>query len=407
MIGAASAALPNDAGGGGGAVMTRRGAAVPPAPPSPDGVGVRAPAAAPPSEGRVAERPAAYGRGATGGAPTVPLEATGDVAGAAPVAEGAVGEGAAGGVPICDVPLWAARVGEAPAGEAPVAGRPVGDEPADGEPAEEEPVEEEPAEEEPVEDERAVEDPAPEPDFASGRVTMRDESPARMRNLGAAGAAGSLDVGIAADVAADGATGICAAAGEAETASAEEAMTDFESESDADFAAGSAEALASADGPGLACEDAWAADSVALALLASGAESVLEGGVSDESSALVTFFVARFAAGRGVSMSAPSVGAPASEAESPVDGVAPVALDDLVDRPPLEGASTADGSAGASSVATAGPSAACAAPANHSRTVSARPTETGERWLTMSGISSAWQRATMSLELTPSSLASW
>jgi hypothetical protein len=325
-------------------------------------------------------------------------------------------------VPICDVPLWAARVGEAPAGEAPVAGRPVGDEPAEGEPAEEEPAEDEPVADEPVadepvadepvadepvEDERAVEDPAPEPDFASGRVTMRDESPARMRNLGAAGAAGSLDVGIAADVAADGATGICAAAGEAETASAEEAMTDFESESDADFAAGSAEALASADGPGLACEDAWAADSVALALLASGAESVLEGGVSDESSALVTFFVARFAAGRGVSMSAPSVGAPASEAESPVDGVAPVALDDLVDRPPLEGASTADGSAGASSVATAGPSAACAAPANHSRTVSARPTETGERWLTMSGISSAWQRATMSLELTPSSLASW
>ena len=337
----------------------------------------------------------------------MPLEATGDVAGAAPVAEGAVWEGAAGGVPICDVPLWAARVGEAPAGEAPVAGRPVGDEPAEGEPAEEEPAEDEPVADEPVEDERAVEDPAPEPDFASGRVTMRDESPARMRNLGAAGAAGSLDVGIAADVAADGATGICAAAGEAETASAEEAMTDFESESDADFAAGSAEALASADGPGLACEDAWAADSVALALLASGAESVLEGGVSDESSALVTFFVARFAAGRGVSMSAPLVGAPASEAESPVDGVAPVALDDLVDRPPLEGASTADGSAGASSVATAGPSAACAAPANHSRTVSARPTETGERWLTMSGISSAWQRATMSLELTPSSLASW
>ena len=357
----------------------------------------------------------------------MPLEATGAAVEAAPVAEGAlgagavagaavgegaVGEGAVGEVPICDVPLWAARVGEAPAGDAPVAGRPVGDEPADGEPAEEEPVEEEPVEEEPVEDEpvedeRAVEDPAPEPDFASGRVTMRDESPARMRNLGAAGAAGSLDVGIAADVAADGATGICAAAGEGETASAEEAMTDFESESDADFAAGSAEALASADGPGLACEDAWAADSVALALLASGAESVLEGGVSDESSALVTFFVARFAAGRGVSMSAPSVGAPASEAESPVDGVAPVALDDLVDRPPLEGASTADGSAGASSVATAGPSAACAAPANHSRTVSARPTETGERWLTMSGISSAWQRATMSLELTPSSLASW
>lgn len=341
----------------------------------------------------------------------MPLEATGDVAGAAPVAEGAVwegavGEGAAGGVPICDVPLWAARVGEAPAGEAPVAGRPVGDEPADGEPAEEEPVEEEPAEEEPVEDERAVEDPAPEPDFASGRVTMRDESPARMRNLGAAGAAGSLDVGIAADVAAaGGATGVCASVGEAETVSAGEAMTDFESETDADFAAASLGPLASA--AGLACEDAWAADSVALALLASGAESVLEGGVSDESSALVTFFVARFAAGRGVSMSAPSVGAPASEAESPVDGVAPVALDDLVDRPPLEGASTADGSAGASSVATAGPSAACAAPANHSRTVSARPTETGERWLTMSGISSAWQRATMSLELTPSSLASW
>ena len=353
----------------------------------------------------------------------MPLEATGAAVEAAPVAEGAlgagavagaavgegaVGEGAVGEVPICDVPLWAARVGEAPAGEAPVAGRPVGDEPAEGEPAEEEPAEEEPVEEEPVEDERAVEDPAPEPDFASGRVTMRDESPARMRNLGAAGAAGSLDVGIAADVAAaGGATGVCASVGEAETVSAGEAMTDFESESDADFAAGSAEALASADGPGLACEDAWAADSVALALLASGAESVLEGGVSDESSALVTFFVARFAAGRGVSMSAPSVGAPASEAESPVDGVAPVALDDLVDRPPLEGASTADGSAGASSVATAGPSAACAAPANHSRTVSARPTETGERWLTMSGISSAWQRATMSLELTPSSLASW
>ena len=74
-------------------------------------------------------------------------------------------------------------------------------------------------------------------------------------------------------------------------------------------------------------------------------------------------------------------------------------------------ASTAldDGSGASSStaVALAASALACAAPANHSRTVSARPTDTGERWLTMSGISSAWQRATMSLELTPSSLASW
>jgi hypothetical protein len=48
-----------------------------------------------------------------------------------------------------------------------------------------------------------------------------------------------------------------------------------------------------------------------------------------------------------------------------------------------------------------------AAPANHSRTVTARPMDTGERWLTMSGISSTWQRVTISLELTLSSLASW
>ena len=63
--------------------------------------------------------------------------------------------------------------------------------------------------------------------------------------------------------------------------------------------------------------------------------------------------------------------------------------------------STSDASATAVAVAAAPP-----AFANHSRIVSARPTDTGERWVATSGISSAWQRATMSLELTPSSLAS-
>jgi hypothetical protein len=61
------------------------------------------------------------------------------------------------------------------------------------------------------------------------------------------------------------------------------------------------------------------------------------------------------------------------------------------------------------SVASATAVAVAAAPpafANHSRIVSARPIDTGERWVAISGISSAWQRATMSLELTPSSLAS-
>ena len=63
--------------------------------------------------------------------------------------------------------------------------------------------------------------------------------------------------------------------------------------------------------------------------------------------------------------------------------------------------STSDASATAVAVAAAPP-----AFANHSRIVSARPTDSGERWVAISGISSAWQRATMSLELTPSSLAS-
>ncbi|MGA1017982.1 MAG: hypothetical protein ACO3YY_08365 [Phycisphaerales bacterium] len=44
---------------------------------------------------------------------------------------------------------------------------------------------------------------------------------------------------------------------------------------------------------------------------------------------------------------------------------------------------------------------------NHSRIVWARPTVTGDMWLVMSGISSAWHFATMSLDATPISLASW
>lgn len=78
-------------------------------------------------------------------------------------------------------------------------------------------------------------------------------------------------------------------------------------------------------------------------------------------------------------------------------GEAPVDSLDSPDSPD----SASDASATMVAVAAAPP-----AFANHSRIVSARPTETGDKWVAISGISSAWQRATMSLELTPSSLAS-
>lgn len=46
-------------------------------------------------------------------------------------------------------------------------------------------------------------------------------------------------------------------------------------------------------------------------------------------------------------------------------------------------------------------------PENQSRIVAARPAETGERCVEMSGISSDWHFAMMSFEVTPSSFASW
>jgi hypothetical protein len=120
-------------------------------------------------------------------------------------------------------------------------------------------------------------------------------------------------------------------------------------------------------------------------------------------SALAADFVVPFAADLAA---ADAVVAALAEAVDFVALASEAAADDSPDESPVESAaeepdSTSDASATAVAVAAAPP-----AFANHSRIVSARPTDTGERWVAISGISSAWQRATMSLELTPSSLAS-
>jgi hypothetical protein len=91
-----------------------------------------------------------------------------------------------------------------------------------------------------------------------------------------------------------------------------------------------------------------------------------------------------------------------AEVEDPAeDSVEDPVEDPVEESTEEEPDSPSDASATAVAVAAAPP-----AFANHSRIVSARPIDTGERWVAISGISSAWQRATMSLELTPSSLAS-
>ena len=112
-------------------------------------------------------------------------------------------------------------------------------------------------------------------------------------------------------------------------------------------------------------------------------------------SALAADFVVPFAADLAA---ADAVVAALAEAADLVALASDSAADDSSAEEPD---STSDASATAVAVAAAPP-----AFANHSRIVSARPTDTGERWVAISGISSAWQRATMSLELTPSSLAS-
>jgi hypothetical protein len=112
-------------------------------------------------------------------------------------------------------------------------------------------------------------------------------------------------------------------------------------------------------------------------------------------SALAADFVVPFAADLAA---ADAVVAALAEAADLVALASDSAADDSSAEEPD---STSDASATAVAVAAAPP-----AFANHSRIVSARPTDTGERWVATSGISSAWQRATMSLELTPSSLAS-
>ena len=129
--------------------------------------------------------------------------------------------------------------------------------------------------------------------------------------------------------------------------------------------------------------------------------------------------VARFATAGAASLTSASISALAADFVVPfaadlaaADAVV-AALAEAVDFVALASDSAADDSSAeepdSTSDASATAVAVAAAPpafANHSRIVSARPTDTGERWVATSGISSAWQRATMSLELTPSSLAS-
>ena len=102
---------------------------------------------------------------------------------------------------------------------------------------------------------------------------------------------------------------------------------------------------------------------------------------------------------------------PAAEDFAADDDLVELAAEDSLETCSLETCSLESCSEepDSTSVASATAVAVAAAPpafANHSRIVSARPIDTGERWVAISGISSAWQRATMSLELTPSSLAS-
>jgi hypothetical protein len=97
---------------------------------------------------------------------------------------------------------------------------------------------------------------------------------------------------------------------------------------------------------------------------------------------------------------------PAAEDFAADDDLVELAAEDSLEICSLETCSEEPDSTSVASATAVAVAAAPPAFANHSRIVSARPIDTGERWVAISGISSAWQRATMSLELTPSSLAS-
>jgi hypothetical protein len=262
-------------------------------------------------------------------------------------------------------------------------------------------------------------------DFPSVRNVMRDESPASMRGL-----AGAVGVGMAA-----GTSGAAPAWGG--SASAEPAAGAGVAVAAVDEAAATAAGLASAgtltpdarEAVDATADDAAAvseAAAEALGVVAPAAPADGPATTSGDFSAgfsgvraagcstgcVVVFLVARLAIVRGTEESADSDDSAAVESgevacDDAADFAAFVAFPLLARGSVSTALDDASGASSMTAVALPASAAACAAPANHSRTVSARPTETGERWLTMSGISSAWQRATMSLELTPSSLASW
>jgi hypothetical protein len=271
--------------------------------------------------------------------------------------------------------------------------------------------------------------------FPSVRSVMREESPASMRGFAGAvgvgrgaGASGAAPVwgGSVAPEPASGAAVTAASVDETTAAAAgldSAGATTPGARNAVDATVGDAEA-ASAAATGAFGAVVPAAVAVGAAVFGSvttsgdwSAAFSVARAAGCSAGCAATFFVARLAIVREEPASADSEDSAdsadvtsddaASDDEAAADFAAFVALP-LMAR---GSASTAldDGSGASSStaVALAASALACAAPANHSRTVSARPTDTGERWLTMSGISSAWQRATMSLELTPSSLASW
>jgi hypothetical protein len=275
----------------------------------------------------------------------------------------------------------------------------------------------------PVEDD-ALEDVAPD-DFESVRSVMREESPASMRGLAGAvgvgmvaGASGSAPVwgGCVTPEAAAGAVLSATAADEATaeaaglasagttTPDAREAVDATVDDAEAASAAATGAFGAAVFGSATASGDWSAAFSVARA-------------AGGSTGCAATFLVARLAIVREEPASADSEDSAdsvdvasddaASDDEAAADFAAFVALPLLARGSASTALDDASGASSSTAVALPASALACAAPANHSRTVSARPTDTGERWLTMSGISSAWQRATMSLELTPSSLASW
>ena len=284
----------------------------------------------------------------------------------------------------------------------------------------------------------ALEDVAPD-DFESVRSVMREESPASMR--GFAGAVG-VGVGVGRGAGASGAAPVWGGSVTPEPAADAAAVAAAVDETAAAAAglaaAGSTTpgARESADATGddggtASAADVGAFGALALAPTGVGAavfgSATTSGGWSATFSVAraagcstgcaATFLVARLAIVREEPASADSDDSAesvdvtsddaASDDEAAADFAAFVALPLLARGSASTPLDDGSGFSSSTAVALVASALACAAPANHSRTVSARPTDTGERWLTMSGISSAWQRATMSLELTPSSLASW